>query len=728
MRLIETSTLEMEEFFPPKIPPYSILSHTWGAEEVSLVDFMAVSSASAKTKSSRRGFKKIVRAAQLARTLKHKYIWIDTCCIDKSSSADLTESINSMYQWYRDSEVCLAWLDDLPGDRPDRDMAHCRWFTRGWTLQELVAPRRLEFYDADWSFRGTRTAHVDRIFKRTNIPQRILLGQAHPTGYSLARRMSWAATRETTRIEDTAYCLLGICDINMPLAYGEGAKAFRRLQEEIVKKNSDLTIFAWRSPLATVPAIQVSQDEGTRPHRSAVKPVPVTVESTAVFHPKDAPGVASPAHSRATSPALPNPIETKRRSVSPSPSPSKGSRASTPVSTPLSTPTSAPLGKVLSSPNTSAVSVAASSTVADGATNQRRGRPELCLFAPSPAPFAEYASLHPFADDFENFSVTNRGLFVSGSVYLRLVTKQAVPGQSPATNHYLLLLGSQFGNFVGMYLIKVGPNIFQRDWEADMAVLKQDDVQFLRGFLVTDWYILIDKRSANTITAETFRQSSIHVPLMGHGNEYVIVKETAPTHLWDVQDRLFVRPKAYAWTRYDMVLAIKCSATLRNIHIKVPDTPDAIPITRRISFVVLCQYRHHQRDPEFVVFLEEDYPRETEMIMVRRAPNNSFMWPDLDVLCPHLTKLPDYVMVDVGERNARTGKWRSCWYRISTVLKKEKVDLEYTVPELFSLYFDVTLAENYNPAEAKDKEKQGKQDRQNKDEKKTIPTDMKKPS
>lgn len=695
MRLIETTSLEMREFFPPNIPPYSILSHTWGAEEVSLVDFMAVSSTSAKIRSSRRGFKKIVRAAKLARELKHKYIWIDTCCIDKSSSADLTEAINSMYQWYRDSVVCFAWLDDLPNEKPDKAMARCRWFTRGWTLQELVAPRRLEFYDAEWVFRGTRTAHIDLIFQRTNIPQRILLGQAHPTNYSLARRMSWAATRETTRIEDTAYCLLGIFDINMPLAYGEGSKAFRRLQEEIVKKNSDLTIFAWRSPRVNVPAIEVTNADGNGPHPSVTKPMPVIVEQNPVFQPRNTPGFASPAHSRAASPSTPTSRETRRRSVSPAVS----SRASTPVSTPLSTPSNAPLGIIRSSPGSSVVSVATATPSADTA-NKRPKRPELCLFAPSPAPFAEYASLHPFADDFENFSVTNRGLFVSGSVYLRLMHKPGASGTS-GINHYLLLLGSQFGSFIGIYLVKIGPNLFQRDWDADMAVLKQEDVLRMRGFLVTDWYVLIDKRPANTITPETFRQASIHIPPRGEGNEFIMIKDTSPTHLWDVQDRLFVRPKAYVWTRYDMVLAIKCAVALRNVNIKIPDTPDAIPISRRVNFVVLCQYRYHQRDPEFVAFLEEDYPRETEMIMVRRAPNNSYMWPDLDVMCPYLTKLPDYVMADVGERSARTGKWRSCWYRISTKVKKEKADLEYTEPELFSLYFDIKQVENYDPDEAK---------------------------
>lgn len=722
MRLIETTSLEMREFFPPHIPPYSILSHTWGAEEVSLIEFMAVSSASAKAKSSRLGFKKIVRAAKLARELKHKYIWIDTCCIDKSSSADLTESINSMYQWYRDAVVCFAWLDDLPREKPDRAMARSRWFTRGWTLQELVAPRRLEFYDVEWVFRGTKTAHVDLIFERTNVPRRILLGQAHPTNYSLARRMSWAATRETTRIEDTAYCLLGIFDINMPLAYGEGTKAFRRLQEEIVKKNSDLTIFAWRSPRVNVPAIQVTSVESNDPHPSMPTPMPVVVESNPVFHP-GTPGWTSPAMSRAASPATPTSNETKRRSVSPSTS---ATGRSTPVSAPLSTPNSAPLGRILPSPASSAVSVATSTTVT-GTTSKQRGRLELCLFAPSPAPFAEYASLHPFADDFENFSVTNRGLFVSGSVYLRLMHKPSVDGKAPAVNQYLLLVGSQFGSFIGIYLIKIGPNLFQRDWDADMAVLKQDDVLLMRGFLVTDWYVLIDKRPANTITPETFRQASIHVPPQGYGNKYIMLKDTAPTHLWDVQDRLFVRPKAYVWTRYDMVLAMKCAVALRNVNIKIPDTPDAIAISRRVNFVVLCQYRYHQRDPQFVVFLEDDYPRETEMIMVRRAPNNSFMWPDLDVICPHLTKLPDHVMVDVGERSARTGKWRSCWYRISTIVKKEKIDLDYAEPELYSLYFDIKQVEHYDPGEAK---KDIKPDTKatSTDQKKTMATNQKKPS
>ncbi|CAK7234027.1 hypothetical protein SEUCBS140593_008801 [Sporothrix eucalyptigena] len=684
MRLIDVSTLELVEHYPPNIPPYAILSHTWGPHEVTFQEFCR-----SKGK-SKAGYRKIMNMVKVARDRGHRFIWVDTCCIDKTDSNELSEAINSMYHWYRDAAVCVAFLEDVPHNAPNKDLFKSRWFTRGWTLQELVAPRHVYFYDANWVCRGPKISFVDEIFARTNIPRRVLNGQAESGGYSLARRMSWAAGRETTRVEDTAYCLLGIFDVSMPLLYGEGRRSFRRLQEEIVKRNSDLTIFAWRSLPTGVPSIELTGAQtiknGAQP--SVTAPMPTLVEPNRVFQPgPSTPGRTSPALSRPTSPSTPSPKEKKDRSVSPSPSHKSNSSQSSLLSPPS-------LKKIVRSPSSSAVSVASSSTEVGP---KKAERTELCLFAHSPEPFSEFASLHPFADDFENFTVTNRGLFVSGSVYLRLVLKPSHDGKMPPSSHYLLLVGSQHGNFVGIYLIKIGPNIFQRDWDAGIAVLKESDVLRMHGFLVIDWYILIDKRPVNTITPETFRQSSIHIPPRGYGNEYIILKDTAPTHLWDVQDRLFVRPKAYAWTRYDMVLVMKCAVALRNTNIEIPKTTDAIPISKRINFVVLCQYRYHQRNPQLVVFLESDYRRETEMLLVRRAPNNSLMWPDLDVTCPYLTKLPDYVMVDVGETDARTGNWRSCWYRISTVLKKEVADFEYASPELWSVYFDIKHVDDYDP-------------------------------
>lgn len=166
--------------------------------------------------------------------------------VDRSSSAELTESINSMFQWYKSAEVCYAFLEDLvPGHAPEDMMQHCRWFSRGWTLQELIAPRTVKFFNKSWDFIGNKADHACSIALFTNIHERALLGSRELSSFCVAQKMAWAAGRKTKRPEDIAYCLLGIFDINMPLIYGEREKAFRRLQEEIVKRNNDLTILAW---------------------------------------------------------------------------------------------------------------------------------------------------------------------------------------------------------------------------------------------------------------------------------------------------------------------------------------------------------------------------------------------------------------------------------------------------------------------------------------------------
>lgn len=155
-----------------------------------------------------------------------------------------------MFQWYRDAEVCYAWLADLPSESPATaaTFQSCRWFTRGWTLQELIAPRRVEFYDKPWAFRGTKSELKDALLEVTGIDGEALENPDILYRIPVAQRMSWAATRQTTRIEDMAYCLLGIFDINMPMLYGEGPRAFLRLQEHIVKEVNDLSIFAWTTP------------------------------------------------------------------------------------------------------------------------------------------------------------------------------------------------------------------------------------------------------------------------------------------------------------------------------------------------------------------------------------------------------------------------------------------------------------------------------------------------
>jgi hypothetical protein len=255
MRLLNTTTLKLESFFDHRRPRYAILSHTWGSEEVTFQDIQQIYTARRLA-----GFGKVQKCCEVARGLGYEWAWIDTCCIDKSSSSELSEAINSMYSWYRGAAVCLTYLEDVPsaqllssGDVSSDTywlaFANSRWFTRGWTLQELVASRQIEFYAEDWTIIGTKKTLVDRLGEITsidtwylNFPER-----AENNSYvSVAQIMSWASKRETTRAEDMAYCLMGMFDINMPLLYGEGyQKAFLRLQGEILKVSTDSTLFAW---------------------------------------------------------------------------------------------------------------------------------------------------------------------------------------------------------------------------------------------------------------------------------------------------------------------------------------------------------------------------------------------------------------------------------------------------------------------------------------------------
>lgn len=260
MRLINVDTFRLEDFPGADVaPPYAILSHTWGKGEVSYQDFHD----NLEAAQEKEGFEKIYLTCLQAKQDGLQYAWADTCCIDKNSSNELGEAINSMFKWYMNAAVCYVYLADVPGNCPplsDDDFVHprqlhfigefeeSRWFTRGWTLQELIAPRRLYFFGQAWNCIGSREDLMRRVSGITNI-QTDVLDQTKPLAdLSIARRLSWAATRQTTRKEDEAYSLLGILDVNMPLLYGEGKKAFLRLQEEIIKQSTDQSIFAWNSP------------------------------------------------------------------------------------------------------------------------------------------------------------------------------------------------------------------------------------------------------------------------------------------------------------------------------------------------------------------------------------------------------------------------------------------------------------------------------------------------
>ncbi|KAI0886180.1 HET-domain-containing protein [Annulohypoxylon maeteangense] len=251
MYLLDVETITLHQFYGNAIPKrkYAILSHTWGEDEVSFQDLQAGNGP------SKMGYLKILYTCEQAKEDGLEWAWVDTCCIDKSSSAELSESINSMYQWYKDSAICYAYLvdvDKFPHTRSigDENPQVSRWFTRAWTLQELIAPQELRFYGPNWSYIGLlEEEEISRVVSAvTRIPSSLTQGYMSLSGYSTAQKMSWAAHRRSTRDEDIAYSLLGLFNVSMPLLYGEGPKAFIRLQEEILKETDDHTLLCWTVP------------------------------------------------------------------------------------------------------------------------------------------------------------------------------------------------------------------------------------------------------------------------------------------------------------------------------------------------------------------------------------------------------------------------------------------------------------------------------------------------
>jgi hypothetical protein len=247
MRLLNCDTGQLEEFFNANAPSYTILSHTWGKQEEE-VNYQDMCSPETADPARKKGYNKLVQCCDQTLRMGKTYTWIDTCSINKSSSAELSEAINSMYKWYRDADICFVYLADVHVTQRDQSFEasfiKSRWFSRGWTLQELIAPRQLLFFNAAWTSIGTKATLLSFISRATGIDKNTLLNP-ELSSLSIARKMSWASKRQTTRSEDIAYCLLGIFDINMPLLYGEGDKAFIRLQEEILKGTDDHSIFAW---------------------------------------------------------------------------------------------------------------------------------------------------------------------------------------------------------------------------------------------------------------------------------------------------------------------------------------------------------------------------------------------------------------------------------------------------------------------------------------------------
>lgn len=251
MWVLDTKTLVLCEFDPERIPQYAILSHTWGPQEVSFQEMQMFAVTRQNPPDKRLGFEKIKRCCELARYQQYSYLWVDTCCIDKKSSAELSEAINSMYGWYAKSAICYAYLSDHSGGTGGSGLGQTfeksRWWLRGWTLQELLAPDRLLFYDRDWRFLGNKYDLVTQISAASGIEEGYIQDRGLIHKASIATRMSWACKRQTTRPEDEGYCLLGLFRVHLPLLYGEGRNAFLRLQYEIARHSNDESLFAWHT-------------------------------------------------------------------------------------------------------------------------------------------------------------------------------------------------------------------------------------------------------------------------------------------------------------------------------------------------------------------------------------------------------------------------------------------------------------------------------------------------
>jgi hypothetical protein len=242
MRLLHRNSdrklLLTEDFHQDDVPRYAILSHTWGRNEITFTDLQG------DVELESDGGKKVLFCGNQAERDRLQYFWVDTCCIDKSSSAELNEAINSMFLWYQRATKCYVYLSDVSmtvsdvtpnasGRSWELDFRSSKWFRRGWTLQELLAPLTVEFFSKEGYYLGNKTTLSRQICDVTGIPLNALRNSPL-SGFTVTERLKWQEHRETTRPEDKAYSLLGIFGIHMPLIYGEREDgAFRRLREEI---------------------------------------------------------------------------------------------------------------------------------------------------------------------------------------------------------------------------------------------------------------------------------------------------------------------------------------------------------------------------------------------------------------------------------------------------------------------------------------------------------------
>ncbi len=253
MWLLSTDRAELHFFISPEAVTggYAILSHTWGNNEQTFQDTQALRDKCMATGQNPRDLStdKVRECCILVERHGYQWVWDDTCCIDKTSSSELSESINSMFHWYSCAEVCYAHMEGVESDcdlkAPGSAFRKARWHTRGWTLQELIAPFIVIFVSQDWEIIGMKLELAELLEEITGVWRGVLVCETRVSDVSVGERISWASRRNTTRVEDEAYSLMGLFNVTIPTIYGDGRRAFQRLQHEIMKQSSDTTLFAW---------------------------------------------------------------------------------------------------------------------------------------------------------------------------------------------------------------------------------------------------------------------------------------------------------------------------------------------------------------------------------------------------------------------------------------------------------------------------------------------------
>ena len=275
IRLLNVKNFQFREYDEGNLPAYAILSHVWYNEEkkIELVyDSFESLPRNAngvpqcpKDQNYAKSHDKIMKTCQETRKLgegsgkRVDFVWIDSICIDKRNAGERDRAIRSMWRFYGDAACCIVWLQDVEWSknnkpRVDQAFENARWFSRGWTLQELIAPKIVYFFNRSWDLLGTKWSLAAEITSRTRIERKFLKPEKARSA-TIAQRLSWAAGRNTTEPEDRVYSLFGLFNVDIEVKYGgpnpreeRYRTAFSLMQKEILRDSTDESLFAWRNP------------------------------------------------------------------------------------------------------------------------------------------------------------------------------------------------------------------------------------------------------------------------------------------------------------------------------------------------------------------------------------------------------------------------------------------------------------------------------------------------